>query len=124
MKPKVLVIDDEPHICHLIRHAIEDRFEVHEAYSAVDAIKCAREIEPDIITMDLMMPGMSGFEICRALKKIPSTREVPIIIISAKDEINDKIEGINVGAIDYITKPFDVNKLVEKIEENLKLSLP
>jgi DNA-binding response OmpR family regulator len=118
-KPKILVVDDEPHIVRMIKLAVEDKFEVVEAYSALEAIKKARIEKPDLITVDVMMPNTDGLTLCKKFRKIPSTKDIPIMVISAKDSIQDKIAGIDAGAIDYLEKPFKIEELNSKIANNI-----
>lgn len=115
-KKKILVVDDEPHIVNLIKILLQDRYEIIEAYSSLVAMKKAIEEKPDLITLDVMMPNMDGFELCDRLKANPMTRNIPIIMVTAKTRMKDKIEGIEVGADDYITKPFDPIELEQKIK--------
>lgn len=118
-KQKILVVDDEPHIVDLIKMSLDDQYEVMGAYTGEEAIELAIREKPDIITMDVMMPNLDGFEVTRKLKELDGTKNIPIIIISAKDQLIDKFEGIDSGAIDYITKPFRPQELITKIEQNL-----
>lgn len=120
-KIKVLVVDDEPHIVSLIKLSLDaNKFEVIEAFSGTEAIELAIKEQPDIITLDVMMPGMDGFNVCKRLKNIPATSGIPVMMISVKDMLQDKFDGIDSGAIDYLTKPFDPEELSKKIEANLK----
>jgi DNA-binding response OmpR family regulator len=77
---------------------------------------------PDLVVLDLMMPGVNGYEICKALRENPKTRDVPVLILSAKSQMNDKLHAIDVGADDYMTKPFDPMELVKRIKLNLNMS--
>jgi len=122
-KIKVLVVDDEPHIVNLIKLSLNsDDYEIIEAYSGQEAIELAIKNQPHIITMDVMMPNMDGFQVCRELRKIPVTKNIPIMILSAKDALHDKFDGIDAGAIDYLTKPFDPAELNNRIKTNLDRS--
>ena len=107
-KKKILVVDDEPHIVQLIKLTISNpNLEIIEAFSGFEALEKVKLKKPDIIILDLMMPNLNGFEVCRKLKSEAITQHIPIIILSAKDQKEDKIKGIKVGADEYITKPFD-----------------
>lgn len=120
MKKKILVVDDEPHIVDLIKFSLDpNKFEIIEAYSGTDAIELAIKEQPDLITLDIMMPNMDGFEICKHLKENSITRNIPVIMISAKNLIQDKFKGIDSGAVDYLEKPFEPEELRRKIETNL-----
>ncbi len=121
-KTKILIVDDEPHIVELIKLSLmrEDRI-IIEAYSGFDALDKVNKETPDLIILDLMMPGLNGFEVCQKLKQEALTQHIPVLILSAKSEIEDKLRGINVGAEDYMTKPFDPLELEARIS-NLIIS--
>ena len=119
----VLVVDDEPHILNLVRMTLDDeRFDVHGAQSAHEALQLVKDAPPDIIILDLMMPGINGYELCQAFRENPHTKEVPIVILSAKSQMSDKLHAIDVGADDYITKPFDPMELLRRIKLNLNIA--
>lgn len=121
-KPKILVVDDEPHIAKLIKLSLKKKFDVIEAYNGQTAIEKVNQEKPDLVLLDLMMPGMNGLDVCKKLKHSKTTREIPIVILSAKSQLDDKFQGIDAGAIDYITKPFDPVDLLKKVEANLSFS--
>lgn len=117
----VLIVDDEPHIVNLVKLSLDkERYNVTGAYSAREALRILDTHEPDVILVDLMMPGINGYELCQAIRSKTKTRTVPIIIISAKNQMNDKLHAIDVGADDYITKPFDPMELERRINLNLQ----
>jgi DNA-binding response OmpR family regulator len=117
---KVLIVDDEPHIVNLVKLSLNSsRYNVTGANSAREALTMLETQDPDLILVDLMMPGINGYELCNALRAHSKTREKPIIILSAKGQISDKIHAIDVGADDYITKPFDPLELERRIRLNL-----
>ncbi len=118
-KPTILVVDDEPRIVELIRVSLEDDFTVIVANSGNEALHKARYEQPDLITMDIMMPGMSGFEVVDELKKWDDTARIPVVFLSAKDQIKDMYKGILTGGEDYITKPFEPEDLVKRIRATL-----
>ncbi|MGM5483617.1 MAG: response regulator transcription factor [Nanobdellota archaeon] len=119
-KNKVLVVDDEPHIVNLIRLTLSgDKYEVYSAYSGLEAIKLAKQIKPSLIILDLMMPNVDGYQVCEEIRKDKSTTETPIMILSAKSQLVDKFKSINVGADDYMVKPFDPDELVKRVKVNL-----
>ncbi len=120
VKPTILVVDDEPRIVDLIKVSLEDDFRVITANSGNEALHKARYEHPDLITMDIMMPGMSGFEVVRELKKWDDTANIPVVFLSAKDQIKDMYKGILTGGEDYITKPFEPEDLVKRIHATLK----
>ncbi len=117
---KVLLVDDEPEICELINlYLSREGFEVSTAKNSQEALKLAREKEPDLIILDILLPGIDGIEICMELRKIT---EVPIIFLSCKGESEDKIMGLTVGGDDYITKPFSPGEMVARVKAHLRRS--
>ncbi len=113
MNPKVLVADDEPDVLGLVTSNLRlAGFEVLESEDGVAALQRAREEMPDLLVLDLMLPGMSGLEVCRSLKADPVTAMIPIIMLTAKAEEIDRIVGLELGADDYVTKPFSPRELV------------
>ena len=122
-KKNVLIVDDEPHIVNLIKLSLnKEKYNVTGAYSAREALMYVNKAIPDILVLDLMMPGVNGYELCKALRENPKTRDVPILILSAKSQMNDKLHAIDVGADDYMTKPFDPMELVKRIKLNLNMA--
>jgi two-component system, OmpR family, alkaline phosphatase synthesis response regulator PhoP len=125
-KKRILVVDDEPHIVNLIKFSLPDEiYTTYEAFSGLEAMEKVFTENPDLIILDLMMPGIDGFEVCKRLKENPNTCEIPIVILSAKTQLQSKIKGVSLGAEDYITKPFDpvelearVKRLLLNTEEN------
>ena len=122
-KKKVLIVDDEPHVVNLVKLSLDsDRYSVYGAYSAREALRVVDMTTPDVVIVDLMMPGINGYELCQALRERSQTKNVPIIILSAKGQMSDKLHAIDVGADDYITKPFDPLELDRRIRLNLRSS--
>lgn len=122
-KKNILVVDDEPHIVNLIKLSLnKDKYNVNGVYSAREAIQTLNKETPDLVVLDLMMPGVNGYELCQALRENPKTKGVPILILSAKSQMNDKLHAIDVGADDYMTKPFDPMELVRRIKLNLNMA--
>ncbi|MGC8743894.1 MAG: response regulator [Verrucomicrobiia bacterium] len=120
-KYKVLVIDDEPDVLELIEYNLTAAgFNVIKASEGNEAIKKAREQSPDLIVLDIMLPGIDGFEICKILKRDKTTASIPIIMLTAKAEEVDRIVGLELGADDYITKPFSPRELTLRIKTLLK----
>ncbi|MFW6014035.1 MAG: response regulator transcription factor [Nanoarchaeota archaeon] len=118
-KQNILVVDDEPHIVNLVKLSLtDDRFHVEGAYSAREALIKLGKFTPDLIILDIMMPGTNGYDLCRELKERDDTKEIPVVILSARNQINDKIQAVEVGADDYITKPFDPSELKRRVELN------
>jgi len=115
---KILVVDDENKIVEIVKAYLEkDGFQVITAYEGKAAIDQARHQHPDLIILDLMLPEISGWEVCRTLRKEMDT---PIIMLTARDEITDKIIGLEMGADDYVTKPFDPKELVSRVRAVLR----
>ncbi len=112
----VLVVEDTPSEMELLSHYLrESGYAVINAISAQEALNKAIELKPDVIVTDVVMPGMSGFELCRSLKKHPATEKVPIIICSSKGQEIDRLWGMRQGADVYITKPFTREQLVRAV---------
>lgn len=123
-KEKILVVDDEPHIVELVRFNLESGgFKVLEAGDGQKAIEIAQTEKPDLILLDLMLPGIDGLEVCRILRQQKNTREIPIIMLTAKSEEIDKVVGLEMGADDYITKPFSPRELTARVKAVLRRSL-
>jgi two-component system alkaline phosphatase synthesis response regulator PhoP len=115
VEKKILVVDDEEHIQELIKFNLEKNgFKVITADNGRDAFQLAKDQQPDLVFLDLMLPGMDGLEVCKEIRKEPSISSMPIIMITAKGEELDKILGLELGADDYITKPFSVRELIAR----------
>ena len=120
MQKKILVIDDKREIINTLKISLEsDNYKVVETYTGDGAIRKARSEAPDLILLDIMLPDMTGYEICNKLKKDPLTRSIPIIILTGMGETG-RIAGLELGADEYITKPFDPNELKAKIRNVLR----
>ena len=120
MTATVLIIDDEIHIRRLIAQMLElAGYQVIEATSGAEALRLIEETRPDVITCDISMPGMSGFEVLEAIKSQPATAEIPVIMLSAIGQEKDTARATALGADDYITKPFGTTQLIETIERQL-----
>jgi len=115
-KGKILVVDDEAYIVHILEFSLSMQgFEVVTAFDGEEALEKARRELPDVIVLDVMMPKLDGYEACRRLRECESTRDIPVILLSAKGRSVDQKVGIDAGADDYIIKPFSPRKLVERI---------
>jgi DNA-binding response OmpR family regulator len=112
----ILVVDDEERVALSIERSLQREYQVRVANNGTDALKLARRINPDLIILDIMMPGMSGLEVCRELRADPMLQTVPILFLTAKGRVEDKIEGFEAGADDYLTKPFDVRELLLRVK--------
>jgi DNA-binding response OmpR family regulator len=120
-KAKILVIEDEPDILEVIQYNLER--EGHKVIACRDGelgLSRSRTDNPDLVILDLMLPGMDGFEVCRQVKSDPVTRTIPIIMVTAKDSVSDVVLGLGIGADDYITKPFSPRELVARVEVVLR----
>ncbi|MCH5190052.1 MAG: response regulator transcription factor [Oscillospiraceae bacterium] len=118
LKGKILVVDDNVNICDLLRMYLEkEDFTVSQAHNGLDAIKIFEEEKPDLLLLDIMLPGLDGWQVCREIRK---TSDVPIIMVTAKDETFDKVLGLELGADDYITKPFDTKEVVARVKAVLR----
>jgi len=121
----ILVVDDEPDIRAVIRFALEGAdFRVHEAGHAEEARKLLGSEDPDLMLLDWMLPGRSGLELARQLKQSTATCAIPIIMVSARGEEEDRIKGLDTGADDYITKPFSPRELVARVNAVLRRAKP
>jgi two-component system alkaline phosphatase synthesis response regulator PhoP len=119
-KGKILVVDDEVNITQILEFSIgAEGYEVITAQNGEEAIDKARREQPDLIILDIMMPIIDGYEACRILKANPLTRNIPVVLLTAKGRDIDKRLGYEVGATDYIIKPFSPHKLVDRIHELL-----
>ena len=114
----ILIVDDEKMIINLLKHNLEkEGYNVIEANDGLEAIDVATEKKPDLILLDIMLPKLDGLSVCKRIKNVMN---VPVLIVSAKDEELDKIVGLELGADDYITKPFSVRELLARIKANLR----
>jgi len=119
-KGRVLVVDDEIYIVHILDFSLGmEGYEVLTALDGEQALEKARNERPDLIVLDIMMPKLDGYETCKALKSDAATKDIPVILLSAKGRNVDQKVGFEVGADDYITKPFSPRKLVERINSIL-----
>jgi len=118
---KILIADDEKDVRDLVRFTFERRgFEVVEAADGIEAVTLARHELPDLILLDAMMPGISGYEASRRLKKTEATKGIPIVFLSAKGQTYEVAEGLEAGAVAYIVKPFAPKELVAQVQEILQ----
>jgi signal transduction histidine kinase len=118
----VLVVDDNPQNLDLLAGLLQGLYRVRPATSGSRALRAARSFPPDLVLLDLHMPEMDGYEVCRRLKEDPSTREIPVIFISALGEAMDKVRAFGVGGADYVTKPFQADEVLARVEHHLKLA--
>lgn len=124
-KAKILVIEDEKDIVELLQYNLEkENFRVLSAANGQKGLDSARKNFPDLVLLDLMLPEIDGLEVCRILKKDPKTSHIPIIMLTAKSGETDKIVGLELGADDYITKPFSVKELIARVKALLRRMHP
>jgi twitching motility two-component system response regulator PilH len=116
----ILIVDDSPTEVHVMQKALERHgFQTAAAENGAEGIRKAREMKPDLIFMDVVMPGVNGFQATRTLANDPDTRAIPIIMVTTKGQETDRIWGLRQGAVDYLVKPVTPAKLVEKAQAAL-----
>lgn len=117
---KILVVDDEPTIVELIEESLRmDGFDTTRAYSGEEALEALGKDPPDLVLLDLMLPGMDGYEVCRQMQKDVRLSQIPVIMLTAKSAVSDRVAGYQKGADDYITKPFDAEELLVRVRAQL-----
>lgn len=119
MKKNVLIIEDEENIAKAQELILQEQFNVHHARDGQDGLDKAKKIRPDLIILDLMMPKMDGVEVCRNIRSDESMNSTKIVMVTAKDKQKDEIEGMNIGADDYIMKPFEADELLHVVNQVL-----
>ena len=121
MKPKILIIDDEIHIVELIRVNLETSgYEVDIAYDGLDGYLKIKENAPQLVLLDWMLPNISGIDMLKKIRNDKSLSDIPVIMLTAKNMESDKIEGLELGADDYITKPFSIKELLARVSSVLR----
>ena len=117
----ILIVDDEPLLRHAIRHYLESYdFAVVEAASGLEALERLPDVRPDLILLDIMMPGLNGLEVCRALKGDEATAAIPVVLLTGRGGLEDRIQGLNAGAGDYLTKPVEPGELLARVKAQLR----
>jgi two-component system phosphate regulon response regulator PhoB len=125
LKPNILIVEDEAALVAMLRYNLErEGFRVAEASDGEEALLSVAENKPDLILLDWMLPHLSGIDLCRQLRRGAGTRDIPIIIVTARGEESDKIRGLNTGADDYVTKPFSPQELVARVRAVLRRARP
>ena len=120
---KVLIVDDEEHIVELLQfNLVNAGYKVNTANNGLDALKKVKENKPDLLLLDLMLPGMDGLDVCKEIKRDKETSKTSIIMLTTKSEELDKILGLELGADDYITKPFSIRELLARVKAVLRRS--
>lgn len=120
MTPKILIIDDEQDIVETLQFTLEtDGYECYTAFDGEEGLRLAKELHPDLIILDVMMPKMNGFKICRLLKYDNSYKNIPIFMLTARSQVEDISIGQETGANEYMTKPFELDYVLDKVKEYL-----
>jgi two-component system OmpR family response regulator len=118
----ILIVDDEESIVEFIKMGLEaEGFTVHTAYDGIEAVALAKKLKPHIIILDIMLPGINGYDVCREIKK---SVNAAIIMLTARDDIDDRVKGLDLGADDYMVKPFSFRELLARINARLRNSFP
>jgi len=121
-KDNILIVDDLPANLQFLNSILAERgYQVRPAINGQIALKIAKKTLPDLILLDIQMPGMTGYEVCEQLKVNDKTRQIPVIFISALSEVFDKVKAFSVGGVDYITKPFQAEEVLARVETHLKI---
>lgn len=119
-RPRILIVDDDPVILRLLQINFRlEGYDVDAASRGDEALRRAREAMPDVVVLDIMMPGVDGFDVLRQLKEDPTSRDVPVILLSARAQDEDRRRGYALGVEEYVTKPFDPAHLVEMVRRVL-----
>jgi two-component system, OmpR family, alkaline phosphatase synthesis response regulator PhoP len=120
---KILIVEDEPDIRKLVHYNLtQERFKVLEAEDGEKALKIVRQEKPDLVILDLMLPSLSGLEVCRILRERPETARLPVLMLTAKAGEADRVVGLEMGADDYLTKPFSPRELAARVKAILRRS--
>ena len=119
----ILLVDDTKSNVDVLVNALKDQYKLGVSLSGEEAIRFVKQNLPDLILLDIIMPGTDGFDVCHRLKSDPQTRDIPIIFITAMDDLTHKTKGFDVGAVDYITKPFDITEVKARVKTHLTLKL-
>jgi DNA-binding response OmpR family regulator len=123
MSPRILLVEDEEKLAKFIQLELTyEGYEVSVANDGLSGLMAARDQDPDLLILDWMMPGLTGVEVCRRLRQTGS--QVPIILLTAKDEVQDRVEGLDAGADDYVVKPFSIEELLARVRAHLRRNEP
>ena len=119
---KILIIDDDESVRQIVAHRLKkNNHEIYPFSSGMEALKVIKEIKPDLIILDVIMPGMTGYEVLRKLQEDNELQTIPVMMLTAQDQLQDKIKGLEYGAYDYLSKPFDHQELSVRAEALLRL---
>ncbi|MGB0943766.1 MAG: response regulator [Marinomonas sp.] len=121
MLKKILIVDDEPNNLQLLRQVLKGKFQLIFANCGMKALSAAQEHQPDLILLDIMMPDLSGYEVCEKLKSNPLTKAIPVIFVTAMSDAEDEAKGFDVGAVDYIQKPISGAIVLRRVQTHLSL---
>jgi DNA-binding response OmpR family regulator len=122
--PDILLVDDTRENLRLLSTMLSDAgYKVRKAISGTLALRAIEVAKPDLIMLDIRMPEMDGYEVCQRLKRNPKTADIPVIFLSALDEVSDKVKAFEVGGVDYITKPFELQEVLVRVENQLTIFL-
>lgn len=122
MKERILIVDDNQRnitVLGTILH--QENYQLNIAMDGLEALEMVKKAQPDLILLDIMMPNMDGYETCEHLKNDPNTREIPVIFLTAKTQLEDKVKGLDLGAVDYVSKPFESRELLSRVRTHLDL---
>lgn len=121
-KHLILLVDDTPENIDILVGLLQDDYDLSVAMNGVDALRAVEKVAPDLILLDVMMPGMSGYEVCKQLKADPKTREIPVVFLTALAEASNEKTGLELGAVDYVVKPFNPSLVEARIANHLALA--
>jgi DNA-binding response OmpR family regulator len=117
---RILIVDDVKTNIDVLLQALRDSYKLSVATDGASALRSAEKNPPDLVLLDIMMPGMDGYEVCRRLRESPAMREVPVMFLSALDEVTNKARGFEVGGNDYLTKPFEMLEVKARVHSLLR----
>ena len=122
-KPTLLLVDDVPDCLHVLMEALKDEYQIQVANTGAKALQMLTDGHcPDLVLLDILMPGMDGYEVCQRIKAMPACRHIPVIFVTVMDYAGDKVKGFAVGAVDYVTKPFDIDEVRARVQTHLELN--
>lgn len=125
IRPRLLLVEDEPGLVQMLSYNLEKAgFEVRVAGDGEEALALLAEAEPDLVVLDWMLPGLSGLEVCRQIRRRPESAGLPVLMLTARGEESDKLRGFEIGADDYVTKPFSPSELIARIRGILRRTRP
>ena len=120
-KPRILIVDDVPDNIQVLHEALRDDYDTYFATSGSEALDTCSAVRPDLVLLDIMMPGLDGYEVCRAIKSDEQLKETPVIFVTALGQAHQETRGLEMGAVDYITKPFNPALVRLRVRNHLEL---